>query len=140
MAPRARWRPGCAVVVLLLAILVLGGPAAGGDEPLIRVSREGVVPTRLEVHVGEVVRWRAEGRAGVHLDMDRHPQGHEVIQRLGEVRAIFLQPGEHSYTAHLLGDGRRTFRGTVVVREGTAPAEEILRCAPESSPRICFEP
>jgi plastocyanin len=124
--------------VLMLAVRFL--PAAADDRPVIAISPDGLTPERLEVHVGERVRWRAGDGQRIRLDLDRHPQAHEIIERSEEILAIFLLPGEHSYTASLTVDGHRHFRGTIVVRASAAKWELWPTCGAGSSDRICVAP
>ena len=128
---------GVALLSLLLFHGVMAGSARGDDQPLILVSRESVTPARLEVHIGELVRWRAARGEHLHLDLDRHPEAHEVIRRPGEIRAIFLKPGEHAYTV-VLGPAGTPSRGLVVVRQAKSPWTLPPTCESESSDRICF--
>src|SRR5262245_31948135 len=66
-------------------------------------------PARLEVGVGERVRWRAMGGQRIRLEIDAHPgrDEHEVVARQGEILAIFLTPGEHRYQATLASYGQK---------------------------------
>lgn len=126
-----------------LAVILVGFTvsAAGAiDVPVILVQPGRLIPERLEVHVGEVVTWRAAGGRPLRLELDPHPSGHEVVLRAGDVRAYFRKPGEHWYTVTITNGSGRSLRGTVSVREGQLGGEELLICGPESSGRICIEP
>ena len=65
-----------------------------------------------------------------------------MIEREGEIRAVFTRAGEHWYVASIIDDGHRHARGVVVVRESESENPEVLfpTCAPASSDRICFAP
>lgn len=123
-----------------LIVVVLAVPAWAADEPIINVSGRVATPARLEVHVGELVRWRGAGDHQVHVELDGHPHAHEAVIRTGEVRAVFLRAGEHSYRGWRVGHENEVFQGAVVVREPTAPPALPPTCSSESSERICFEP
>lgn len=124
----------------LLVMVGVVSTAAGGDLPVIGVSPQGLTPDRIEVHVGELVRWQAAKGLRVRLEFDPHRDAHEVIERSGEIRAIFRQPGRHWYVASIVGDGHRHARGVVIVQEPDHPVPSPLECGPESSPRLCFQP
>lgn len=136
-------RPTSQLTTFWLAISLLGvtvSAAGAVDAPVILVQGERLVPERLEVHVGEVVTWRASGGRPLRLELDPHPSGHEVVVRTGEVRAYFRKPGEHWYKVMIVNGPGRTLRGTVLVREGQIKEEQLLICGSESSGRICIEP
>ena len=122
----------------LLAVVAIG-TAHGDDRPVVTISRQAVSPARLEVHIGEIVTWRAAGGGRLRIELDKHPDAHEVIERTGQVRGVFRQVGEHWYEGRLTDDGHRRFRGVIVVRPATAP-QWPETCSPESSMRICFAP
>jgi uncharacterized protein (DUF58 family) len=129
--------------LLWLAAIVLGltvSTAGAIDAPVILVQAERLIPERLEVHVGEVVTWRAAGGRPLRLELDRHPSAHEVVVRAGEVRAYFRKLGEHWYTVTILNGPGKTLRGTVSVREGQIREKKPLICGSKSSDRICIEP
>jgi hypothetical protein len=135
--------PMSRLTIFWLAISLLGATvsAAGAvDAPVILVQADRLVPERLEVHLGEVVTWRAAGGRPLRLELDPHPAGHEIMVRAGDVRAYFRKPGEHWYTVMILNGPGKTLRGTVSVREGQAREEQQLLCGSESSGRICIEP
>ncbi len=139
----AGWTPPPFRLTFCLAISLLGvtmSAAGAVDAPVILVQAERLVPERLEVHLGEVVTWRAAGGRPLRLELDPHPSGHEVVVRAGEVRAYFRKPGEHWYKVTILNGPGKTLRGTVSVREGQTKGEQLLICGPESSGRICIEP
>jgi len=125
----------------LATVLVVAG-AIAADRPLIDVSGAGLAPERIEVHVGEIVRWKAKGGVRMRLEFDPHRDAHEVIERAEEIRAVFTGPGEHWYVASTVGNGSRQARGVVVVRKAEAdrPGAMFPACAPASSHRICFAP
>jgi len=58
-----------------------------------------------------------------------------VIERAGEVRAVFTRAGEHWYVASIIDGGHRHARGVVVVRAPESESPDVLypACAPESS-------
>lgn len=126
------------VLVLLVVLLAPGARAA--DEPVVEVSREGIRPQRIEVHVGELVIWRSGKGQILRLELDPHPTAHEVVIRTTEIRAFFRKPGLHSYSIVVQGDGPREFRGLVMVREGQGPTEPTPLCAGAAFERICVEP
>lgn len=132
-----RWK---GLVSLWLLMVGLVATASGDDFPVIGVSRQGLVPDHIEVHVGELVRWRAAKGVRIRLEFDPHPDAHEVVERSGEIGAVFRQSGKHWYAATIVGDGHRHVRGVVIVRERDHPAPSPIECGPESSPRICFQP
>jgi hypothetical protein len=127
-------------VVFWAAALAGATPVLAIDEPMITISGHNLGPERIEVHVGETVRWRAAGGGPVQLRLDAHPSAHPVILREGEVRAVFLQPGEHRYSGSVVRDGQRWFRGVVVVRPSSEPIDGPRICGPSSSQLICIEP
>ena len=110
------------------------------DEPIIQVSAGSVTPARLEVHLGERVRWRGPSGQRVRIELDPHRDAHEVIVREGKIQAVFLATGEHWYRGTLMDDGRRSFRGVVVVGEARDPVDQLPICSAESSYRVCFAP
>jgi plastocyanin len=115
-------------------------PAGAVDEPVIQVAAGGVVPARLEVHVGERVRWRGPAGQRVQIELDPHRDAHEVVVREGEIQAVFLAPGEHWYRGTLLDDDKQSFRGVVVVGAARGPVDQLPVCSSESSYRVCFAP
>ena len=124
-----------------LLIALVGGPTLAADRPVITVTRDGLSPDRIEVHVGEIVQWRAVMKGlKIRLELDPHRDAHEVIERLEDIRAVFRRPGEHWYVASIVGDGHRHARGVVVVRGSNGPVSIPLVCGPASSDRICIEP
>ena len=127
-------------VVVCAALRFSAGPHASvaDDRPVVMISGDAATPKRLEVHVGEIVSWRAVRKDRLRIELDDHPRAHEIIERHGEVRGIFRLPGEHSYIARV-GDGAREARGVIVVRESLKPGSGLPDCAPESSERICFD-
>lgn len=135
--------PTSRLTMFWLAISLLGvtvSAAKAIDAPVILVQADRLVPERLEVHLGEVVTWRAPGGRPLRLELDPHPSGHEVVVRTGEVRAYFRKPGEHWYKVTIVNGPGKTLRGTVSVREGQIREEQLLICGSESSGRICIEP
>ena len=126
-------------VVVCAVLRFIAGPQASlaDDRPVVMVSGDSAIPKTLEVHVGEIVTWRAVRRNQLRIELDDHPQAHETVVRQGEVRAVFRVPGQHSYIARI-GDDPQEARGTIVVRDSQTGLE-FPECAPESSERICFE-
>ena len=112
-------------VVATLAVLVATG-AWARDEPVVSVSRQGILPERLEVHVGELVSWRVSPGQLLRLEFDPHPTAHEVVVRTGQIRAFFRKPGTHWYRIAIQGDGARELRGVVVVRESAPRGKPVL--------------
>jgi len=132
---RGKWIAGAALLTALVA-----GVVVAEDRPVISVSRLGLSPDRIQVHVGEVVRWRAVEGAQIRIQFDPHRDAHEVIQRAGEMRAVFRRTGEHWFIASIVGDGHPRARGVVVVHGAEGPASFPPICAPAISDRICVEP
>ena len=135
--------PTSRLTMFWLALSLLGVTVSAAnaiDAPVILVQADRLVPERLEVHLGEVVTWRAPGGRPLRLELDPHPSGHEVVVRTGEVRAYFRKPGEHWYKVTIVNGPGKTLRGTVSVREGQVREEQLLICGSESSGRICIEP
>lgn len=136
-------RASCIVIAAVGVALGFAGPvsdATGDDRPVVLISRDGVVPRRLEVHVGEVVSWRAVPGGRLRLELDRHPTAHEVVERRDEVHGVFRKPGEHWYVGRLLDDGDTEFSGVIVVGAEREPFMLPPQCSPESSDRICITP
>jgi hypothetical protein len=131
---------GVLLSVAGVPLLVSVAGTFGSDQPVIMVSRTTLMPPRIEVHVGELIRWQAPGGEHLHLSLDAHPGAHEAVVRSGEIRALFLLPGVHTYKVSVIGDGRRVLSGTVVVREAAAPVGRPPVCAPVSFKEVCFEP
>jgi len=131
--------PGMASLAVVLVGLTMSG-AGAIDAPMILVQAGRLIPERLEVHLGEVVTWRAAGGRHFRLELDPHPSGHEVVLRAGEVRAYFRKPGNHWYSVTITNGAGKPLRGIVSVREGQDKGEQLLICGPESSGRICIEP
>ena len=133
---------------LLLTAAILAAPAHAADRPEIIVMKHELLPAHLNVHLGEQVSWRADGGGRLRIELDDHPTAHEVIERAGVIKAVFLKPGQHSYSGTLLDDGLRSFRGVVIVSENPftgppAPSPDTGLppvCTSESSDRICFQP
>ena len=130
------------IVRVALAAVPVAGAVLAADQPVIDVSRSGLAPDRIEVHVGETIRWRIERGVRVRIEFDPHRNAHEVIERAREVRAVFTRAGEHWYAASIVDGGHRHARGVVVVRAPESESPHVLypACAPESSDRICFAP
>jgi len=131
---------GVQLRVVGVALLILAAPVFGTDQPVIAVSREALAPPVIEVHVGELIRWRAAGGEHLHLRLDAHPGAHEAVVRSGEIRAVFLLPGVHTYEVFVITDGRKALAGTVVVKEAEAAGDRPPACAPGSFREVCFEP
>jgi plastocyanin len=136
---RRAWGGTWIASAALLTAFVAGSVVAD-DQPVISVFRLGLSPARIQVHVGEVVRWRAVEGVQIRLEFDPHRDAHEVIQRVGEIRAVFRRTGEHWYIASIVGDGHQHARGVVVVTGAEGPASFPPICGPESSDRICVDP
>lgn len=132
---KVSWVVGTGLLVAWMVAAVYGS-----DFPIISVSRGALAPDRVEVHVGEVVQWRAKAGVRIRLEFDAHRDAHEVIVRSGEIRAVFRQPGQHWYVASIIGDGHRHARGVVIVLEADQDLADFPLCAPESSVRLCFQP
>lgn len=132
---RVYWRG-----LLAVGFLFLAGRTFAADQPIITVGPDALVPQRIEVHVGELIRWRAPGGEHLHLRLDTHPHAHEAVVRSGEIRAVFLLPGVHTYEVLLITDGRRALAGTVIVKEAEAAVDPPRTCGPGSFKEICFEP
>lgn len=138
-------RPAARIVACLAIMISLSqaagpSPSTAGDEPIITISRDAMAPPRLEVHVGEVVRWRSASGERLRLEFDPHHGAHEVIVRRSEVRVVFLREGEHWYKGRIERDGTRVFRGVVAVRAANEPVDLVPNCGPESSTRLCVAP
>jgi hypothetical protein len=125
------------VGVLLLGFAING---FGADQPTIIVSREAPAPRAIEVHVGELIRWQAPGGEHLHLNLDAHPGAHEAVVRSGEIRAVFLRPGVHTYKVSVVSDRSRVLAGTIIVTQAAAPVDRPRACAPVSFREACFEP
>ena len=132
---RERWRG-----VLVVAFLLLAARTFATDQPIITVWRDALAPHLIEVHVGELIRWRAPGGEHLHLQLDAHPRAHEAVVRSGEIRAVFLLPGVHTYEVLLITDGRKVLAGTVVVKAAEGAIDVPRTCGPASFKEICFEP
>lgn len=89
--------------------------ATKDHRPVVLISRDGVVPRRLEVHVGEVVGWGAVPGGRLRPELDRHPTAHEVVERCDEARGVSRKSEEHWYVGRLLDDGDTAFSGVIVV-------------------------
>ncbi len=126
--------------VLTLGLLGLVAPAFGTDQPIITVWRDALAPHEIEVHVGELIRWRAPGGEPLQLQLDAHPRAHEAVVRAGEIRAVFLLPGVHTYEVLVVTDGRKVLTGTVIVKEAEAMRDRPLTCGPSIYKEVCFEP
>jgi hypothetical protein len=120
--------------------LLIASAAGATDEPVVLVAHERITPARLEVHVGEIVTWRAGNAQVLRLELDPHPSAHEVVMRSGEIRAFFRKPGTHWYSVAVQSDGHRTMRGVVMVRQESEPRPGTPFCSRESSEVICVEP
>ena len=72
IAMRWKWIVGLAGVHFASAVLA-------ADRPVIDVSPSGLAPERIEVHVGETIRWRAERGVRMRIEFDPHRNAHEVI-------------------------------------------------------------
>lgn len=131
----ARWRG-----LLAIGFLLLAAQTFGSDQPIITVSRDALLPGVIEVHVGDLIRWQAPGGEHLHLRLDAHPRAHEAVVRFGEIRAVFLLPGVHTYKVSVITDGRKVLAGTVVVKEAAEVVERPLVCDPGSFREICLEP
>lgn len=139
--PRQRWaasiRLGCAGLLMVAWVT----PAWAIDDHVVVISERGLAPSRLEVRVGERVRWQVDGGQRLLLEFDPHQNEHEIVTGEGEIQAVFLAPGEHWYEGAIAHNGETTmFRGTIVVREAAGPRDELPVCNGDSSNRICFAP
>jgi hypothetical protein len=130
----------CLAIMISLSRVAGPSPSTAGDEPIITISHDAMAPPRLEVHVGEVVRWRSARGERLRLEFDPHHGAHEVIVRPSEVRVVFLREGEHWYEGRIERAGTRAFRGVVAVRAGKEPVDLVPNCGPESSTRLCVAP
>ena len=130
------------IVQVSLVTVPIAGAVMAADQPVVEVSRGGLEPARIEVHVGEMIRWRTKDGIRMRIEFDPHLNAHEVIKRAGEARAVFTRSGEHWYVASIVDGGYRHARGVVTVRasESDLPDRLYPACAPESSDRICFAP
>ncbi len=143
---RVEWSNGNKVLdvvwrgVLAIGFLALAAPAFGADRPIVAVSRDTLTPAVIEVHAGELIRWKAPGGEHLHLRLDAHPGAHEAVVRSGEIKAVFLLPGVHTYEVSVITDGRKALTGTVIVKDAQAAVERPLRCDPVSVRAVCFEP
>jgi len=126
--------------LLAVGFLFLAGRTFAADQPIIMVGPDALAPQRIEVHVGELIRWRAPGGEHLHLRLDTHPHAHEAVVRSGEIRAVFLLPGVHTYEVLLIANGRKALAGTVIVKEAEAAVDLPRACGPDSFKEICFEP
>lgn len=126
------------IVIIVIAVGAVGS-AEADDAPIVRVRDGRLDPPALAVHVGEVVRWQAPPAQSLRIELDPHPDAHELAERSGDVRAMFLKSGEHNYIVTVLPAGQR-LRGIVTVREPRGAWERALDCAEGSSSRICFMP
>lgn len=129
-----------ALLVIAAMFALLTATAQATDEPVVMVYADRLVPERLEVHLGELVTWRAVDGRRLRLELDPHPSGHEVVTRSGEVRAYFRKPGKHWYAVTLPGRAGKVLRGEVSVRQGQPREAPFPTCSPESSDRICLQP
>jgi hypothetical protein len=125
------------VVVVIVTCTVV--TARADDAPVVHVRDGRLDPARLAIHVGEVVRWQSSPRRSLRIELDPHPDAHEVAERSGNVEGMFLKSGEHSYVLTALPAGKQ-LRGTVTVREPRGAWERALDCPAGSSTRICFMP
>ncbi len=127
-------------LVALGFVAAVFSEALARNGPIITISHHNLGPEKIEVHVGELVRWRAAGGHRLRLMLDAHPEAHPVIVRVAEIRAVFLEPGEHWYVGSVVTDSERGFRGVVVVRQPEVAPELPRVCGPGSSRLICIEP
>ena len=112
----------------------IAGAVMAADQPVVEVSRGGLEPARIEVHVGEITaggrRLASEcGSSSIH-----HLNAHEVIERAGEVRAVHSL-GEHWVRCrHRRRRASVCARGVVTVRasESDSPDSVYPACAPET--------
>ena len=128
------------VATVTFLSLLMTDQTTGADRPIVDVSPDGLVPARIEVHVGETITWRPIGGVRIRLEFDPHRDAHEVIETSKEVRAVFTKAGEHWYIASIAADGHQHARGVVVVQESDKGSSLPPTCGPQSSHRICFEP
>ena len=128
-------------IVLVAIVVMLAGVASADDRPAVMVSGEGLNPRRLEVHVGEVVRWVGPAARPLRVVLDAHRDAHEVVvERVGEVRAVFRASGEHWYGVSWAGGPPNGLTGVVVVRPAVGTPALPPTCGPESSARVCIDP
>jgi plastocyanin len=127
------------LLAAIVSALIAAGPAFADDAPVVRIQDRRLHPPVLEVHVGEVVRWLPAPEETIRIELDPHPTAHEVAERAGDVRAIFLKSGEHSYVVTLLRTSEQ-LHGTVTVRPPRGAWERSLDCADGGSTRICVMP
>jgi len=126
--------------VLAVGFLLLATRTFATDQPIITMWRDALAPHQIEVHVGELIRWHAPGGEHLHLRLDAHPQAHEAVVRSGEIRAVFVLPGVHTYEVLVITDGRKVLAGTVIVKETEAAVDLPRTCGPGSFKEVCFEP
>ena len=108
------------------------------DEPIFNVSQDSVDPQRLEVHIGEVVRWRAAGGEPLRIAFDPDRDAHEVIVRPAEIHVVFLREGKHWCVGSFEEDSRRSFRGVAGVWAARGSVDLPTECDSQSSRRMCI--
>lgn len=140
LASRVTRALACFAIILSLSQAVVPSLSTARDEPIITINGHAPVPPRLEVHVGEVVRWRTTSGERLRLEFDAHRGTHEVIVRQSEIRVVFLREGEHWYKGRIERAGTTSFRGVVAVRAAKEAVDLWPTCAPESSTRLCVAP
>jgi plastocyanin len=106
-----RWLRG--TTIALAATLALASGSAWADAR-VTVSREESKPAKVEVKVGEEVRW-VNGTGGTaHVAFDGANGIKFYIGKEG--RVTFDKPGTYEYTVHVSGVKSHAHRGTVVVK------------------------
>lgn len=98
----------------MVAIVLLLGMGTACAEAKITVSREESKPQKVEVKVGEEVRWTNATGGTAHVEFAGADGIKFYIGKEGRVK--FDKPGTYDYTVHISGVKGHAHTGTVVVK------------------------
>jgi hypothetical protein len=121
-----------------LILLLLAAGAVATTEVVIEPGA--LTPEVLTVDSDEPVSFTNRTGRIVHVEFFGGPDGHEVFQVPGQIRATFHRPGLHRYVVHFETRPRAELRGLVDVRERTTPRDRLTVCGGITVDEICLEP
>jgi len=99
---------------VVLAITLMLGLGAAWAQAKVTVSREESKPQKVEVKVGEEVRWVNGSGGTAHVAFAGADGISFYIGKEGRVK--FDKPGTYEYTVHISGVKGHAHTGTIVVK------------------------
>ena len=99
-------------VMVVITLAVALGTAWAAEK--VTVTREASKPQKVEVKVGEEVRWVNATGGNAHVEFAGTPGVSFFIGKEGRIR--FDKPGTYEYTVHVTGVKAHAHTGTVLVK------------------------